>query len=136
MNISGIDSFEQNASTKWSNSTLSWAHLPLFGTLLWPWPRWPLTFNLVRIASTHGRCSNTLFFFPSELFPSYFWPNDRKMDRQKAVYKSPLCISTGGLKKLTQTVFWLCTSIILGNKKLFGTSQQALNIFILTYPIT
>ncbi len=28
---------------KWSNLTLSWAHLPLFGPLIWPWPMWSLT---------------------------------------------------------------------------------------------
>ncbi len=29
--------------SKWSNLTLMWAHLPLFGPLIWPWPLWPLT---------------------------------------------------------------------------------------------
>ncbi len=28
----------------WSNLTLMWAHLPLFGTLIWPWAMWPLTY--------------------------------------------------------------------------------------------
>ena len=32
---------------KWSNLTLLWAHLPLFGSLIWPWPTWPLTLTHV-----------------------------------------------------------------------------------------
>ncbi len=32
---------------KWSNLALSWAHLPLCATLMWPWPTWPLTLTLV-----------------------------------------------------------------------------------------
>ncbi len=32
---------------QWSNLTLLWAHLPLFGILIWPWPMWPLTLTHV-----------------------------------------------------------------------------------------
>ncbi len=37
--------------SKWSNLTLSWAHLPLFGILIWPWPKWPLTWPMWPLAS-------------------------------------------------------------------------------------
>ena len=32
---------------KWSNLTLWWANLPLFRTLIWPWPTWRLTMTHV-----------------------------------------------------------------------------------------
>ncbi len=38
---------KHRCAQKWRNFALMWAHLPFFGTLIWPWPMWPLTLTHV-----------------------------------------------------------------------------------------
>ena len=85
---------------KWSNLTLLSAHLPLFGILIWPCPLWALTLTHVAFdlqpKSNSSRDMN--FYLVNFYLLHYFLVTDRQMDRQKAMHKSPPCISTGGLK--------------------------------------
>ncbi len=37
------DNIVNKEKYKWCNLTLLWTHLPMFGTLIWPWPMWALT---------------------------------------------------------------------------------------------
>ncbi len=86
---------------------MSWAHLPLLGTIIWPWPTWPLalthvTFDL-EVKSQWNYKRYDFFsseFFSSELLSSDFWYSHRQTDKRKAAHKSLPCISTGGLKNL------------------------------------
>ena len=72
--------------------------------VIWPWPTWPFTLTHV-----------TFEFFSSELLSSDFWYSHRQTDRwtdwqtdrRKATYKSPLCISTGGLKNWHVSFFFV-----------------------------
>ncbi len=58
---------------------------------LWPWPMWPLTLIFV---------SRDMNFYPVNFYlMSYFLVIDGQTDRQKAMHKSPPCMTTGGLKK-------------------------------------
>ncbi len=73
----------QHPEQKWNCLTLSWAHLPLFRTLIWPWPAWPLTLTLV-IFYLYVTCQRNCDFFtnPHEFFSGEFWASLRQMDRK------------------------------------------------------
>ncbi len=56
-----------NVFLKWSNLMLSWAHLPLLGTLIWPWPTWPLTLAHVTFdleVKSQWNCTAEIIFCP------------------------------------------------------------------------
>ncbi len=84
---------------EWSNLTFSWAHLPLFGTLVWPWPTWPLTLTHVTFDLEVNGSRDINFYLVISGPMHYFLVTDRQTDRRKAMHKSPPCMSTGGLKK-------------------------------------
>ena len=73
----------QHPEQKWSRLMLSWSHLPLFRTLIWPWPAWPLTLTLV-IFYLYVTCQRNYDFFtsPREFFPGEFWASIRQTDRK------------------------------------------------------
>ena len=84
---------------KWSNLTLLWAHLPLIGPHVWPWPLPPLTSML----SSYEFFSSKLFSHHKSLLRPLPPPGthrigilahrDRQTYRQKAMHKSPPCIN-------------------------------------------
>ena len=79
---------------KWSNLALMWAHLPLFGPLTWPWR---MTFDL-----------DSMTFDPYDLLLPEIWILVQwQTDGQKAMHKSPLCISTCVPKKAISVPFFL-----------------------------
>ncbi len=94
---------------KWRNLTLSWAHVPLFGTIIWPWPlwhwpwpMWPLTSRsnaptpngfLVGGAQCRLVVHNVVLYQWGSAQCSSHKP--RQMDTQKAVHKSTPCVRVG-----------------------------------------
>ena len=97
--------FRQCIPIKWKNEATWCCHEP---TCLCLGPNLTLTHVTFDLDPcnlwTLGKISKK-WFFSSELLSSDFWSSERQtdgqMDRQNAMHKSPMCISTGGLNEAT-----------------------------------
>ena len=114
MSDSGWGREPQKFKYKWSNLTLLWAHLPLFGILIVPssqrsWGRG--IFGLPFIRPWITKCFGWNWILSSRYFEQPKWNGSKDMnlvnyflvqtDGQKAMYKSPPCMSTVWVKNTT-----------------------------------
>ncbi len=83
---------------KWNNLTLTWAHLPLFGTLLLP----NHSLNTCDIDNINVH-HHAKWVWWSYSYSNSSWDMNYSLvtDRQKIVHMSPQCNCTGGLQKGT-----------------------------------
>ena len=86
---------KKNATWHWREHTCPWHDLLIS-------PRncnWHFPYaSCYHMQGGHKASSDKIMFQSPEFWSSYRW-TDRRTDRQKAMYKSPLCICTGVIKK-------------------------------------
>ncbi len=69
------------------------------GILIWPWLMWLWSWPMLPKSNGSRDMNFYIFFFgTSEFLCNELFSSHRQTDRQKAMHKSPLCISTDGLK--------------------------------------